>query len=256
MSLFSSGKYYRTKALLVNMDVSIHVIIAIALLLISLRLSSLFRKKYIYFVRHGETILNAARIRQDDKGFLSEAGIMQAKSVGLRMAQMHIQHMYVSPFERTVQTADIMNTYIQVPITYTALLAERKNPSQIVGKSYDDLEVKQITDQMDLAYHDPHFRITDEENFSDMKLRAKKLLRYLAFRPYVRIVCVTHSIFLRMVLGYMQDGENLDVPTYVKLAFLHTVNNAGITLVTYNPWRMIIGKSGYEIIVFNDVSKV
>lgn len=238
------------------MDVSIHVIAVIVLLSISLRFLSLFRKKYIYFVRHGETILNAARIRQGDKGFLSEVGIAQAESVGLRFAKMHIQHMYVSPFERTVQTADIMNTHIQVPITYTALLAERKNPSQIIGKSYDDLEVKRITDQMDLAYHDPHYRIADEENFSDMKLRAKKLLRYLAFRPYARIVCVTHGIFLRMVLGYIQDGENLDVPTYVKLAFLNTVNNAGITLVTYSPWRRLIGKSGYEIVVFNDVSKV
>lgn len=232
------------------------LLVGIILILFLWSLVRIFRTKRIYFVRHGETVLNAAHIRQDSHGELNETGRAQARATGIRLAHMHIQHMYVSPFERTVETAGIINESVHTPFTYTRLLVERRNPSVIVGKKYDDIEVKHITDAIDLGYHDENFRIADEENFLDLKRRARKLLRYIAFRPYTSIVCVTHGIYLKMVLAYITTGRALDVPTYINLAFLHKVDNAGITLVTHNPWRFLIGEKNWQIVVFNDVSKV
>jgi len=34
------------------------------------------------------------------------------------------------------------------------------------------------------------------------------------------------------------------------------VNNAGITFVTYNPWNIFLGKKVWNIVIFNDISKV
>jgi len=207
-------------------------------------------------VRHGETLLNAAHVRQDEHGGLSEKGKEQARQTGERLASMHVEHMYVSPFERTIETAAIIRNRIHVPFTYTPLLIERRNPSSIVGRQYDDPEVKKITDVIDLGYHSAVLRISDEENFLDMKIRAKKLLHYLFLRPHTSIVCVTHGIFLKMVLAYIHVGRTLDVPEYITLGVLNKVDNAGITLVTYNPWRFLTGKSNWQILAFNDVSKI
>jgi len=211
--------------------------------------------KHIYFVRHGETILNAAHIRQDNKGGLTEDGKEQAKATGVRLSKMHIEHMYVSPYERTIETAGLINEYVHVSFTYTKLLAERRNPTEILGKKYDDIEVEKIVNQIDLANHDSKFRYSDEENFADLQKRAKKLLRYVAFRPHKTITCVTHGIFLKMILAHITYGTKLTPLVHATLTYLTVVNNAGITFVTYNPWNIFLGKKVWNIVIFNDISK-
>jgi probable phosphoglycerate mutase len=237
-------------------DENIAIIIFIGCAIAAILMFKVLSPKRIYFVRHGETILNAAHIRQDNTGGLTEVGKEQAKVTGLRLSKMHIGHMYVSPYERTVETAAIINETAHVPFTYTKLLAERRNPSEIVGKKYDDLEVEKIINHIDLANHDQNFRYSNEENFADLQARAKKLLRYLAYRPHTTIACVTHGIFLKMVLAHIVYGAKLTPLVHATLTYLTTVNNAGITLVTYNPWNFFVGKKSWNIVVFNDISKV
>lgn len=212
--------------------------------------------KRIYFVRHGETILNAAHIRQDATGSLSEIGKEQARATALRLSKMHIEHMYVSPYERTVETATIINEYLHVPFTYTDLLAERRNPSEIIGKKYDDLTVEKIIDEIDLSGHDASSRHSDEENFEDLQKRAGKLLSYLTFRPHRTIACITHGIFLKMILAHITRGKTLTPLILATLTYFTQVHNAGITLVTYNPWQALWGKKAWDVIVFDDISKV
>lgn len=240
--------------LLQNQNFTILLLVVTSFLLFFI--FKLFAPKRIYFVRHGETVLNAAHVRQDNKGGLNEEGKEQAKRAGIRLSKMHIKHMYVSPYERTIETAGIINEYTHIPFTYTKLLAERRNPTEIIGKKYDDLTVEKIVNQIDLANHDPQFRYSDEENFADLQYRAKKLLGYLAFRPHRTIACVTHGIFLKMVLAHISYGEKLTPLIHATLTYLTTVDNAGITFVTYNPWNALRGKKTWNIVVFNDISKV
>ncbi len=216
----------------------------------------IFLPKRIYFIRHGETILNKAHIRQDSIGGLSDEGKKQAQETGIRLSKMHIQHMYISPYERTAETAGIINNFVHTPFTLTPLLAERRNPSEIIGKKYDDLAVEKIVNQIDLSNHDAEYRYSDEENFADLQNRAKKLLKYLAFRPYTTILCVTHGIFLKMVLAHIVYGEKLTPLIHATLTYLTTVDNAGITLVKYNPWNAFLGKKTWSIVVFNDTTQI
>ncbi len=235
---------------------NISILTAILCIFLSLSFARIFLPKRIYFVRHGETILNKAHIRQDSVGGLTDDGRKQAEETGLRLAKMHIEHMYVSPYERTAETAGIINNFIHTPFTYTQLLAERRNPSEIIGKKYDDLSVEKIINQIDLSNHDAEYRYSDEENFTDLQGRAKKLLRYLAFRPYTTILCVTHGIFLKMVLAHISYSQKLTPLIHATLTYLTTVDNAGITLVKYNPWNMFFGKETWSIVVFNDIAQI
>ena len=86
---------------------------------------------------------------------------------------MHIEKIFISPYERTIETASIINKYLNITsenIVYTDLLAERRNPSNIVGLHYDDPVAKSFIDIMDKSIHDPNLRIYDEENFKILKI--------------------------------------------------------------------------------------
>ena len=79
---------------------------------------------------------------------------------------------------------------------------------------------------MDNSFHADDLRISDEENFTDLKLRAKKLLKYIKHRWHSRIIMVTHKIFLKMVISYMLYGDKLTASQYNSLSFF----NQGFTL--------------------------
>jgi broad specificity phosphatase PhoE len=214
-----------------------------------------YRPKKVYFVRHGETLLNAQHIRQGSGGGLSNKGKQQATLTGQRLQLFPIDVIIVSPFERTQETAAIINTFLKKPIEYSDLLKERRNPSEIIGKWADDVEVRRITDLIDKSFHDSNLRYSDEENFEDLKLRAEQLLDFLAARPERNILCVTHGIFLTMVIAVMQYRESLTAEEYIKLSFYNQANNAGITVCEFKPLEKKSPTHGWNLLAWNDYTR-
>lgn len=196
--------------------------------------------KYFYLIRHGETILNQKRIRQDEKGSLSSKGSEEALGVGERLKNRHIQKMFISPYERAQETAKLINQSLNLKekrqVT-TSLLAERKNPSLIVGLSYDDPLANSFINKMDKSIHDPNLRIYDEENFQDLKERALVTQKFLIQNGVKYNVCVTHGIFLKMFLATLLYGDKLTVKDYIQINLFNPTDNASITLVKYSPWK-------------------
>lgn len=211
------------------------------------------RIKRFYIVRHGRTILNAERIRQGAAGGLDEAGKRQAHAAGAYLRDAHIEKIIASPFERTKETAAIIDTYLKVPVTYSYLLMERRNPSEIIGKSAEDPKVEQIVDQIDLSYHDDNYRFSDEENFADLKRRAKYCLKFLGNQRGRNICVVTHSIFLKMLLSFLLYRRKLHAPDYVKLAFFNPADNGGITICEYRPWKFFSKTRGWSVVAYNEM---
>ncbi len=229
-------------------------ILAFALLVDLIFVFRAMRTKRFYIVRHGRTILNAKRIRQGAEGGLDAAGQHQAHAAGAYLRDKRIQKMLVSPFERTRETAAIINTYLKVSTTYSPLLTERRNPSEIIGKSAEDPHVEMIVDQMDLSYHDDNYRYSDEENFADLKKRAKRCLSFLGRTSGTRICVVSHSIFLKMLLSYLLYRGGLHAHDYIKLAFFNPADNGGITICEYNPWKYFFSKTrGWSIVAYNEI---
>ncbi len=212
-------------------------------------------RKLFYFVRHGESENNAKGLRQGPDGKLSEKGREQAKQTGERLEHHPIEIILASPYERTKETAEIISHYVKKPIEYNALLAERRNPKEIIGKSITDPEVIRIVEIMDKTSHDDNFRFSDEENFADLKARAKKLLDFLAERPETFTLVVTHGIFLRLVVAYILEGEKLTAREYNKLSFLNGSNNASVTVCEYKKGFFVPKKEkGWHLVAWDDYS--
>jgi broad specificity phosphatase PhoE len=191
------------------------------------------RKHLFYFVRHGESILNSKGIRQGADGSLSDKGKAQADITGQRLKNRKIEVLLVSPYTRTKETAAEINKYLDKPIEYNDLLKERRNPSEIVGRSVSDPVVMHIVDQIDKSYHLDNYRFSDEENFEDLRDRAKALLAHLETRKEKTVLVVTHGIFLKMFIAYMLYGDKLTASGYNKLSFFNASNNAAITVCQY-----------------------
>lgn len=195
-----------------------------------------------YFVRHGQSILNAKGIRQGAEGQLSEKGVEQAHITGERLfeeqneTKQKMNVILASPYDRTRETAGIIaeHLHIEKPIEFVDLLKERRNPSSIIGKKADDPEIARIIDMMDHSYHSDAYRFSDEENFTDLRDRAKACLAYLEKRKEKRIVVVTHGIFLKMLITYMLKRDDLNAQEYNHFSYLNPSNNAGITVCAYN----------------------
>ena len=212
----------------------------------------IMRPRRFYLVRHGETILNGKHVRQGPEGALSEKGRAQADQVGLYLKNFPIGKIISSTYARAQETSEIINAHLGVRIIISPLFAERRNPSAIIGKSTHDPEVERIVDQMDLAYHEDEYRIADEENFVDEKVRGKKALRFLIEQGARETVVVTHHHFLKMLLAYMLYRERLHAADFIKLSFFNVSDNAGVTVVEFHPWRMFSATRGWEVVSFNE----
>ena len=223
----------------------------LALLIVALVLV-LMRPRRFYFVRHGETVLNAQHIRQGAEGALSESGREQAETLGRYLKRFHIKCIISSPYERTKETAQIINTYLKVPVIYSALLVERRNPKEIIGKHRDSPEVVRIIDQMDLAYHADDYRFSDEENFVDLKMRAHKCLDLLAHQGVCDTIVVTHHIFLKMFIAYLLYRDGLHAADFAKLAFFNFSDNATVTICEFHPWKIFNRTRGWAVVSYNE----
>ena len=222
-------------------------------------------KKQIYFIRHGESELNALNIRQGREGHLSAIGREQAKFAADRFKKIPIEIVIASEFTRAQETAGIIAETIKAPLQLTPLLNERRNPHEIIGRPSDEPEVAAILNRMDRSFHSNEQRISDEENFQDLKDRARALLRFLETRPENKILCVTHYIFLQCVAGYIELGEEFSANHLAKFNFLNPLGNAAITYCTYEehkkrwPWQREVepqANFGWTLVVWNDYGRI
>jgi len=208
--------------------------------------------KIIYFVRHGESELNIKGIRQGAEGSLSARGRAQAEITAKKFPKKKGRPEVIisSPYERARETAEIIGKELGMKTEFCDLLIERRNPSQIIGRSIEEREVRIVVDQMDKTFHDDNFRYSDEENFLDLKERAKKLLAYIKKRKEKRIIMVTHMIFLKVIIAHMLYGQELTASLYNTLSYFNPIDNAGMTIVKYVPhW---LKRDEWKILAWND----
>ncbi len=205
-----------------------------------------------YFVRHGETLLNTEHIRQGENGALSENGRKQAETLGAHFKNLSIDRIISSTYLRAHETAEIINKNLHVPIIYSPLFVERRNPSEIIGESTRDSAVERIVGKMDLAYHEDDYRYSDEENFNDLKKRARKCINLLASQGARETIVITHHVFLKMLLSYMLYRERLHNGDYIKLSFFNQSDNAGISVCEFNPWNFFSPTRGWEVVSYNE----
>lgn len=236
------------------MNAAFFVPFAAMLLALMVIVSTLFnmRTKRFYFIRHGETVLNAKHLRQGADGALSDRGRGQAEHVSEYLRRFPIRRIITSSYPRAQETAGIIAAKLHVPVIVSDLFKERKNPSEIIGKRTDDPEVVSIVDRIELAYHADDFRFSDEENFLDLKERAEKSLDLLARQGSDQTAIVTHHAFLKMCIATMLYREKLHAADFVKLSYFNVSDNAGVTICEYSPWHRFSPTRGWRVISYNE----
>ncbi len=197
--------------------------------------------KKIYFVRHGESEGNIGPVQQDHTSPLTQKGKEQAHSVAKRLAGVSVGVIVSSNMLRAKETAEVVAGVTNAPVEHSDFFAERRKPSLMYGKSKDDTESVDAYKTVVANFHLPGFRHSDEENFDDLKDRAKNAMAYLASRPEETIVVVTHGYFMRIIMAYALFGDSLTGEECSRCARFFHMENTGITILEHtekkeNPW--------------------
>jgi 2,3-bisphosphoglycerate-dependent phosphoglycerate mutase len=89
----------------------------------------------IFIVRHGQPVHNPSVPYHTHPGpDLSEKGRDEARQAALFLQEKTIEHLFVSPFARTTQTAEQMLEILPLEVTFTRLI--REHPP---GETVDDV---------------------------------------------------------------------------------------------------------------------
>jgi probable phosphoglycerate mutase len=172
----------------------------------------------VFFVRHGESEGNIARVHQHPETPLSTTGISQATSVRERLHRLPYDAMVSSDYKRTLHTAKLIHENMEIPFVKTPLLREHRLPSEIKGLSVDDPVAQSIRETLIENLNDPAFHLSDEENLHELIERTQETLEYLSELPYQRIVAVTHGNYLKCLCLTIVFG-NLLTPPMVAASF-------------------------------------
>jgi probable phosphoglycerate mutase len=199
--------------------------------------------KRIYFVRHGQTAINALPLTHSSpENPLNEKGHAQAEFIAERCSKLPIEALISSPYERARQTAGHIKEKTGLTPVESDLFGECRFISSYFDKTRTEESEAALAEI--IAHWGEDFHVADEENFADIFMRARKALDFLVARPEQNIGVVTHGLFLRQLVGVGLFGENYTPEiSNVFLKSLDTINT-GLTVMQYDennskhPWML------------------
>lgn len=196
-------------------------------------------KKVIYFIRHGQTVANVREQTQGPDDPLNEEGIKQSEIAAKRLKNFDFEKIITSDYPRAQFTAETINREVEKTLELSEYFRELRRPSEFWGQIVKENE--QILDaykEINNHFSEPDWHYSDEENFFDLKKRAKEALDYLINQTEERILVVTHGNFLRCLLGIMLHGDQYSPQDYLDIEATFEVHNTSISTVEYkHHWR-------------------
>lgn len=209
-------------------------------------------KKTVYFVRHGQSLDNAAPVFQSINSPLSEKGIAQAKSIARRLAKVDFQALIASPVPRAKQTAEYISQQTHHDILYSDLFVERIKPAEIDGKPWTDSQANTVWRAWEKSLYTPGNRVSNGENYDDILSRVDRALAFLASRPESTLTVVTHGYFLRALVARVLIGNSLSGPIMKHFQERTSTENTAITVLNYD--KVFEQDFDWRLWTFNDHS--
>jgi len=154
-------------------------------------------RKTLYFVRHGESVYNKANIIQGDVDpSLTKFGKDQAKELGVLLKEYEIKCMAVSPLLRAKQTAENINSVLNLPVSYYEDLRE-----MYFGHWQGEMKTEHW-DSMRRNFYEHGQPPPGGESKNELIRRGEKcvlqLCNDLDEHP---VLIVSHGMLIRMVIG-------------------------------------------------------
>jgi broad specificity phosphatase PhoE len=203
--------------------------------------------KNIYFVRHGESEGNQARLYQSAETSLSEKGHSQAKLIADRFSNIEVEIIISSDYIRAKQTAEYISQMTGKDIIENSLFRERKRPCIQENRSKHIPELQEIDEKIEKNWDNLDWRYSDEENFVDLRQRAKKCFEFLENRQEDNIVVVTHKNFLHCLLWYCLFGVGVTPRESIIIKNNFIMSNTGIVWMQYDEIETF-----WKIVTWND----
>ncbi len=181
----------------------------------------------IYAIRHGQTDSNLNRIVQSwTNNPLNQNGITQAIKMGqfLQHQGYHFDHIYSSPLDRAIKTAELIQEYLYIkkPIMIHEAFIER-NFGPFEGGSID-IAAKAIAQ--------PNFRMNGFEHDEALLQRVDKGLKDLYLKhPNDHILLSCHSHVVKSLL-ILSDPKQYDYRVLLNNASMCIFDYDGQTLNT------------------------
>jgi probable phosphoglycerate mutase len=166
----------------------------------------------LYFVRHGESEANLTRTfsNRDAPHPLTPLGREQAEALAARVAGETIDHLYCSPIQRAVQTAEIVGRRIGLaPVPAEALreydVGEWEGTSDPAGwAEYDEVLAAWLSGRSER-------RVSSGESLIEIQARFAAFIRGLCEKHGndQRILMVSHGGLLHVALPAVIPGLDL-----------------------------------------------
>ena len=182
--------------------------------------------KNFYIFRHGQSSYNVeGRIQgQTNDSVLTELGRSQAVALGEKLQSKNIEVMVSSPLLRALQTAELVNKSLNIPIVIDKHFIE-VNVGEVEGLPYNDVIKKypQVYKQL----HSPNIeecfdvRYPQGETKREVQKRIFAGLDYWLQQPYNNIAISTHGIALAQIYAQL-DHYTTDIPN---CTVLHLIND-------------------------------
>jgi broad specificity phosphatase PhoE len=210
------------------------------------------KSQTIWLVRHGNRHdfvypewFNTAQRRYDPP--LSADGFLQAQALGQRLKVENIQHLFVSPFLRALQTANEVAKIINLPLNLEAGLGEWHNqdwmtespettPQGVLAAEYPEINARINWNYQ--SYLHPQYPETE----ADVNRRTAATIRHLVTEFKQDILLVGHSasvlgitkalvpnieeakVALCSLTKVVRHGENWDLEFYADVSHLQQVS--------------------------------
>jgi broad specificity phosphatase PhoE len=159
--------------------------------------------KQLYFIRHGQTEWNAIKRMQGRwNSNLNETGRQQADVNGRFLASQNIESLFISPLDRTRQTAEIINRHTNLPVILDDRIMEW-DCGDWSGYMYAEIQAKWPEDWNALQADRFNHRGPNCENYPDMIERSGPFLEEIQNRAEDNIAIVSHGMIGRVMVAQL-----------------------------------------------------
>lgn len=204
-------------------------------------------RKFVYFVRHGQSEGNVKHVFQSAGDPLTNEGREQAHTVAARIRlSVKADVIITSPMIRALETARIIEELVHWPLVEEQVFREYLPPSSLVGESVRSERGLVYREGMKKNWQNPYWHFENEDNYLDLHERAKNAMQYLLDRPEENLLVVTHGGFMRTIITAMMTEGEPDALTAARFARFLKPLNTGITVCRYkddgeirNKWRLV-----------------
>ncbi|MDR5658144.1 histidine phosphatase family protein [Serpentinicella sp. ANB-PHB4] len=194
--------------------------------------------KKVFLVRHGQTVWNSLGITQGKKdSSLSEQGIYEVKELTKVLSRGNIDIIYTSSLGRAKQTANIISSGINIPITEQEGEGLKEFDYGLwEGKTLDEIKAK-YPDQLSLWLTDPeNAKIPYGENILNAQDRIyKTILNIASSNKSKNVLIVSHSTMMKL---FFIKLLNMNLNSMIKLK----LSNCSISTMIFVNNQLILQK--------------